>query len=131
MEAYYPKQCICFERKPNFKTEYVSLKSANIFRMKNFTRETDPDAISCVLFATIFDSPSEVEKKFTASLLFSLSNSLCHRPSTLPRRRHNKRVADKSPLSTLVSCNRLAIDNYFPVKTRLNLNTSHFNNNKN
>ena len=50
---------------------------------------------------------------------------------TLPRRRHNKRVADKSPLSTLVSCNRLAIDNYFPVKTRLNLNTSHFNNNKN
>ena len=49
--------------------------------MKNFTRETDPDAISCVLFATIFDSPSEVEKKFTASLLFSLSNSLCHRPS--------------------------------------------------
>ena len=79
MEAYYPKQCICCERKPNFKTEYVSLKSANIFRMNNFTRETDPDAISCVLFATIFDSPSEVEKKFTASSVFQTRCAIAHR----------------------------------------------------
>ena len=48
-------------------------------RMKNFTSETNPDAISCILFATIFDSPSEVEKKFTASSVFQTRCAIAHR----------------------------------------------------